>query len=809
MLQDGRTYRTEEAHRRLQAVCQTLGDPRLADRAFGENHAASALAKEKNGWKPTPVNLLDDIQKACVEHGHGGLWNSMDYDTRDVISIDMKACYPASFQGQGEAKPYFEWFGHPTHRMTRVSINGPLDSEAIKDIGTGFTEVTAWKFVNDCHPVIPAWFGKHFQEKCWAPTSLLVFMVETGLLAHLHIREAIVAFKSQTDVWLPEDCNQGCSIIGKFTQGSKADGKRLTRRLVTDQGELDYLLQDTRQSGTLVGAPMRCPLGHILTYYDSSQPQYAHLRASMLAYAHINLLSMLSRFRPEEAVRVATDSIYIQKTALHKLKELEAYVAPTKCDCGEDMCASCLLEEEYLPPVAPAQWRDKGKQLYMPQEHAAYTPLPEYWAQQKETEPSTAPRHGNPLSRHRLSYLNGGGGSGKTTRAIELFRNRDPLVFTPTHRLAKEMWARGIKSQTYHSFFRWSGQTDWTPGRMGQKYIPRMIIWDEVCTVPRPILQTFLEWLDMKGVQVVCCGDQGQPPPIAGEMPHNWLREHVTYYEEVLEDHRAKDQPLRDLKKAIRLQPDKIQCQQIRKALPCLGWERFMERWRPSDLILTSRLKVREWAQQLLFEHHRVTYPDEPVPLLYRPEDTRRQNIMVTIPGTNQKEELVLNDIVLVTIEAAEQAIKTPDWRLGYAMTVHLSQGLTIHNPQKVWIIDDYLQWSNLAYLAVSRVQYLSQLERVACPPEEGSGVAQPQQLTEQQLRSHSEEAGGIQAPGQSQGVWRLQPQGQPRPAAPRCPKQQVRCVQHRAPVGLPAQRHPAVQHGQDGQCPRAHARQH
>ena len=61
---------------------------------------------------------------------------------------------------------------------------------------------------------------------------------------------------------------------------------------------------------------MRCPLGHILSYYDGSQPQYAHLRASMLACAHINLISMLRRFRLEEAVRVATDSIYILKTAL-------------------------------------------------------------------------------------------------------------------------------------------------------------------------------------------------------------------------------------------------------------------------------------------------------------------------------------------------------------------------------------------------------------------------------------------------------------------------------------------------------------
>ncbi|MEW8689277.1 MAG: hypothetical protein AB2556_25930 [Candidatus Thiodiazotropha sp.] len=54
------------------------------------------------------------------------------------------------------------------------------------------------------------------------------------------------------------------------------------------------------------------------------------------------------------------------------------------------------------------------------------------------------------------------------------------------------MQARGAKAQTYHSFFRWSGQTQWTPERMGQ-YIPRMIIWDEVCTVPRPKLETILD----------------------------------------------------------------------------------------------------------------------------------------------------------------------------------------------------------------------------------------------------------------------------------------------------------------------------
>jgi len=125
------------------------------------------MAKERNGWKPTPAGLLEDIQKACVEHGHGGLWNSMGYDTREVVSIDIKACYPASFQGMGEAQQYFTRFGHPTHRMTRVAINGPLP----EDIGTGFAEVQEWEFA-DCHSVIPAWFGKHFAEYGWAPSFL-------------------------------------------------------------------------------------------------------------------------------------------------------------------------------------------------------------------------------------------------------------------------------------------------------------------------------------------------------------------------------------------------------------------------------------------------------------------------------------------------------------------------------------------------------------------------------------------------------------------------------------------------------------
>ena len=339
-------------------------------------------------------------------------------------------------------------------------------------------------------------FGRHFADAGWAPTPLLAFLVESGLLKSVKVREAIVSFGRQTEVWLPDDRDEACSVIGKFTQGSVADGNMLTRRLVIDQGELDFLVRDTRQSCTLVGAPQTCPLGHILNYYDESQPQYTHLRASMLAYAHINLLSMLSRFTPDEAVRVATDSIYVRKSALQRLEGFEAFIPMKKM-----RLRSRFAGEEYLPAVAPTQCRDKDEELYMPVEHAAYFAKPDYIVNtKKDLSPSTKPRHDDPLSRHRLSYLSGGGGSGKTTRAIELFLQRNTFVFTPTHRLAKEMRTRGLKAQTYHSFFRWSGQTEWTPERMGQKFIPRVIIWDEVCTVPRPTLETFLDWLEGRGV---------------------------------------------------------------------------------------------------------------------------------------------------------------------------------------------------------------------------------------------------------------------------------------------------------------------
>ncbi|MEW8686500.1 MAG: hypothetical protein AB2556_11870, partial [Candidatus Thiodiazotropha sp.] len=108
----------------------------------------------------------------------------------------------------------------------------------------------------------------------------------------------------------------------------------------------------------------------------------------------------------------------------------------------------------------------------------------------------------------------------------------------------------------------------------------------------------------------------------------------------------------------------------------------------------------------------------------------------LVVDGRPDRQELVLNDVVEVSWQTARKVLDGlwgQDWALGYAITVHSSQGLTIADPQKVWIIDDFLQWCSLAYLAVSGMEYMHQLERVVCPQEEGSEGAPI--LTDQQLR--------------------------------------------------------------------------
>src|SRR5437762_7815238 len=153
-----------------------------------------------------------------------------NYQVRDVVCIDMKECYLASMRGQGECSPWFKRFGHPTHHLVRVAVNGKLPQN--DDDISGFAQVKTFKFVSNNHPAIPVWYGKHFacrsgegcgKAKGWMPIVLLRYLLKVGLLESVTIGEVIISLTKQTKVWLPKNRDISCAIIGKFTQGSKVE----------------------------------------------------------------------------------------------------------------------------------------------------------------------------------------------------------------------------------------------------------------------------------------------------------------------------------------------------------------------------------------------------------------------------------------------------------------------------------------------------------------------------------------------------------------------------------------------------------
>ena len=111
--------------------------------------------------------------------------------------------------------------------------------------------------------------------------------------------------------------------------------------------------------------------------------------------------------------------------------------------------------EEKIQEIQPGQWRDKGEKIHGPDPNIVYWPKERHWESIKNISDSNAPSIHDPITRFQVSYLNGGGDSGKTTRAIRIFKDINIVVFTHTNALAKDFQnERKVKAQTWHSFFR-------------------------------------------------------------------------------------------------------------------------------------------------------------------------------------------------------------------------------------------------------------------------------------------------------------------------------------------------------------------
>ncbi|CAG8573144.1 12136_t:CDS:2 [Cetraspora pellucida] len=267
------------------------------------------------------------------------------------------------------------------------------------------------------------------------------------------------------------------------------------------------------------------------------QPQYTHLQASMLAYAHINLLEMLQRFDPNEVVRIATDFIHVRKDALYKIENILAFFKQVEIKSNPNLCsyypscAMCSNPEEFFilkleypkwikeflktkiplakynckrhklficrfcfgewfysgAEIQPGQWCDKSEKIYSQNSNIVYWLKNRHWESIKDIPDSIASTIYDPITRCRNSYLNGRGGSTKDFR---------------------------------------------------EKH--------NVCMVPKHILEMFINYL----------------------LEHKC--QHADYYEEVLTDYQAKCPKLCEFKKGMRRKNNRVQLELFREAIPVI-----------------------------------------------------------------------------------------------------------------------------------------------------------------------------------------------------------------------------------------------
>ena len=165
-----------------------------------------------------------------MEHGHDGLWNSMGYNTREAVSIDMKACYPASFHRRAKLHPISSGSGAQPTAWHASASTGPC----LWTSGLALPRSTAGSSRKASTQL--SWPGSEatFRRRTGHPWRFALSWLRSASLRASRSPRLLSPLRNGPR--LLEDHNQGCIIIKKFTQGGKADRKRLTRRLLTHGG---------------------------------------------------------------------------------------------------------------------------------------------------------------------------------------------------------------------------------------------------------------------------------------------------------------------------------------------------------------------------------------------------------------------------------------------------------------------------------------------------------------------------------------------------------------------------------------------
>jgi hypothetical protein len=699
-----------------------------------------------NGLRPVRRSLAKDMEAAQVE---SKVWISPEpYVAGECYELDMRAAYlgcedPELGRTGSASIPYMKKYLMPRadNGMDWCQVES-LDQ--VVDIAGSFVRFEMWQFVG---PDYLSLFEQHLREKGIMPTPLAIALRDLGFLVDhklcgvaIPIEAApLLKFLDARDELLGEE-NKFLShrFVGSCIKRSR------NSLVLCDEQEAIYFHNLLLRKG--MGPRMKSVDGvWSIGYHEDAPRQYPHVRAYVLAYMHIALLTKLKEC--PTAVRIATDSITLRR---------------------ENGRMPWIEEPEVLPY---GFWRSKA--------------TPQKWARGFSSSLSTErgysqpthpyPRYPGELFGPSLVYVDGQGGAGKTTRAIREMEGRRVVVLSKdwmgvldTREKIAEASEAGfdmarVTAQTYHSFWHMGFYLEkcstkcgeclacagWTRAKMPKdshkrRNLPEVIIWDEIGFVPGVHLRPILEFCREKGVRVIATadilgqirryGDIGDEEPEA----HRLLLEmeaHVVFQEG---DRRSICEGLKTLKSRIWRRPEKVQIAETRCELGKLGrvgsLGTALAGWHPQSYFLVCTNSSGREIQGMLLATHARHFPEHPIPMRFKPSREQRKkygpNSMVTMPGflfgETREVPAIVGTRVWIECDAAMHYLSTekdPLWVYDGWRTNHSIQGITLGCPPdlpehrrgeySIYILAAGLgsRWNvNSTYTAVSRAQYLEQL---------------------------------------------------------------------------------------------------
>ena len=789
-------YRTAQAARSLDTAFTDItgNNPRdgLPDELHQDYEEAQHLVggaatyrhvewRKREGIRPTPQNCVDAWQKAQVE---AVPWMSDRDENRTAQQIDMRAAYlacdrrgpdTATYRADSEAAPEIARFGFPTASMRRASLD-PQESlmpSSLVFSFAGCVQLVAWEF-NAASHAFNAWrLGSHLRKsEGWITTPELYDLLESGDLVSARAREIVYSMGKKVGLQYPDassssDADWGVNFVGRLapakaerTQGVHFVGK-LARRgnqntvLTHDKNEAAYL------ANSLEGRFHEYVAGGVessrayLVRYEPQKPsrRWYHIRAFVLAYTNIALRKMLRRFRPQTVARICTDAIYateLPEEVRERLSTDESTVkwgqwrvkAPGYSWCetkGEvDVCGSL----EHTPSDAPPLARDPHN---IPGVDAKAVP--------KELTAAV-------LAGHSKILITGQGGCGKTYVIAKALEGRNFVIACPSNELAENhRQTLGCRAETYHKLLALpvgKPMSEWVPEKLGHRLdnIPETFVCDEATMPEDTMWEKVLPYLEKRGRQVIICKDGGQLLAFgqkeASVVHERWADVHIRF----TVDMRSNDNdPIRQLKEDIWHSSNQCQIDTFRERVLSTEFAEALAEWHPRDLFICSTHKMGAEVQGRLLAEHRRRYPAELAPIRFQPDKSVERKYRakvrdgrVPVPGTTRVAPTIKGHIEWVPLSAVDVDGLPPEWKYAGWGTVHVTQGKTVDEPRRLFIMDHkLLTFENAVYTSVSRVRAFGQLRRVLPPPGVGEylqpvGIqAEPSStLIAARIRSHN-----------------------------------------------------------------------